>query len=152
MPAGRPMPPLELSEDEIQQLQSMAASRSQPLSMLQRARIVLACWAGESNTAIARRMGLTVMTVGKWRRRYRELGIEGLLDELRPGRPRTYGGEKVAEVLNLALRTQPTDGSSHWTARSLAAATGISKSTVHRWLSTVSLQSHWPQTRGWADD
>ena len=139
---GRPMPPLVLSEDDVQQLQALAKSRSLPHSIVQRAQIVLACGAGETNTAIAKRMGLTGMTVGKWRKRYLEQGLEGLHEELRPGRPRTYEDEDVAEVINRALQTRPTDGSIHWSARSLAAATGISKSTVHRWLQTFSVQPH----------
>ena len=142
MPLGRPMPPLVLSDDEIQQLQSLASSRSLPYSIVQRAQIVLACGAGETNTSIAKRMGLTGMTVGKWRKRYRELGLEGLHDELRPGRPRTYEDDTVAEVINRALQTRPPDGSTQWSARSLAAATGISKTTVHRWLQTFSVQPH----------
>jgi putative transposase len=139
---GRPMPPLVLSDDEVQQLQALANSRSLPHSIVQRAQIVLACGAGEANTAIAKRMGLTGMTVGKWRKRYLELGLEGLHDELRPGRPRTYEDDKVAEVINRALQTRPPDGSTHWSARTLAAATGISKTTVHRWLQTFSVQPH----------
>ena len=142
MAVGRPMPPLVLSDDEVQQLQSIANSRSLPHSIVQRAQIVLACGAGETNTAISKRMGLTGMTVGKWRKRYRDLGLEGLHDELRPGRPRTYEDDKVAEVINRALQSKPTDGSTQWTARSLAAATGISKSTAHPWLQTFSLQPH----------
>ncbi len=136
------MPPLILSDEEVQQLQGIAGSRSLPHSIVQRAQIVLACGAGETNTAIAKRMGLTGMTVGKWRKRYRELGLEGLHDELRPGRPRTYEDDAVAEVINRALQTKPTDGSTQWSARSLAAATGISKTTVHRWLQTFSVQPH----------
>ena len=101
---------------------------------MQRVQIVLSCGAGETNTAIAKRFGLTGMTVGKWCKRYLELGLEGLHDELRPGRPRTYEDDKVAEVINRALQTTPTDGSTHWSARSLGAATGISKTTVHLWL------------------
>ena len=139
---GRPMPPLVLSEDEVQQLQALASSRSLPHSIVQRAQIVLACGAGETNASIAKRLGLTGMTVGKWRKRYRELGLEGLHDELRPGRPRTYEDDRVAEVINRALQTKPTDGSTQWSARSLAAATGISKTTVHRWLQTFSVQPH----------
>ena len=54
---------------------------------MQRAQNVLACAAAETNTAIPTRMGLTAMTVGKWRRLYRELVLEGLHDKLRPGRP-----------------------------------------------------------------
>ena len=146
MPVGRPMPPLSLSEEELRQLQGISNSRSLPHSMphsiVQRAPIVLACGAGESNTAIAKRMGMTGMTVGKWRKRCREFGIEGLRDELRPGRPRAYEDEKVAEVINRALQTKPSDGSTQWSARSLAAETGISKSAVHRWLKTFALQPH----------
>ena len=78
---------------------------------------MLACGAGETTTAIAKRMGLTGLTVGKWRKRYRDLGLEGLHDELRPGRPRTYEDDKVAEVINRALQSKPTDGSTQWTAR-----------------------------------
>jgi transposase len=140
------MPPLVLSENDVRELKSIANSRSMPHSLVQRAQIVLACGAGETNTAIAMRMGVTGMTVGKWRKRYREFGIEGLHDELRPGRPRTYEDDKVAEVINRALQTKPSDGSTQWSARSLAAETGISKSTVHRWLKTFCLQPHRQKT------
>jgi len=142
MALGRPMAPLVLGDDEVQQLQGIASSRSLPHSIVQRAQIVLACGAGETNTSIARRMGLTGMTVGKWRKRYLELGLEGLHDELRPGRPRTYEDDAVAEVINRALQTTPLDGSTPWSARTLAAATGISKTTVHRWLQTFSVKPH----------
>lgn len=73
-------------------------------------------------------------------------GIEGLHDELRPGRPRTYEDDHVAEVIHRALQTRPADGSTHWSARSLAAATGISKTTVHRWLQTFLVQPHRQKT------
>jgi putative transposase len=136
------MAPLELSADEISQLQSLAGSRTLPHSIVQRAQLVLACGAGETNTAVAKRFRVRGSTVGKWRQRYLDLGIQGLHDELRPGRPRTYEDDKVAEVINRALQSKPTDGSTHWSARSLAAATGISKTTVHRWLQTFSLQPH----------
>jgi putative transposase len=134
------MPPLVLSEDEVQQLQALANSRSLPHAIVQRAQIVLACGAGESNTAIAKRMGVTGMTVCKVRKRYRELGLEGLHDELRPGRRRTYEANKVAEVINRALQTRPPDVSTHWSALTLTAEKGISKATVHRRLQTFSVQ------------
>jgi len=146
MPVGRPIAPLVLIDEEIKQLQSIAKSRSLPHSLVQRAQIILACGAGTTNKEVAERMGIRNNTVGKWRQRYINLGIEGLHDELRPGRPRTYEDEKVAEVINRALQTKPTDGSTQWSARSLAAATGISKSTAHRWLKTFSLQPHRQKT------
>lgn len=65
-------------------------------------------------------MGGTGMTVCKWRKRHREFGTEGLHDELRPGRPRTYEDDKVAEVINRALQAKPSDGSTQWGARSPA--------------------------------
>jgi putative transposase len=87
------MPPLVLADDEVhQQLQSIAGLRSLLHSIVQRVSIVLACGTGETHTAITKRMGLTGMTVGKWRKRYWELGLEGLHDELRPGGPRSYKG------------------------------------------------------------
>ena len=107
------MPPLVLSDDEVQQLQALAGSRSLPHSIVQRPQIVLACGAGETSTGIAQRMGLTGMTDGRWHRRYRELGLEGLHNELRPGRPRTYEDDKVAEVINRPLQTRPPDGSTY---------------------------------------
>jgi putative transposase len=122
-----------------------------PHSIVQRAQIVLACAAGHTNTAVAKSLGLRGSTVGKWRQRYLDLGIEGLHDELRPGRPRTYEDDKVAEVINRALQTKPTDGSTHWSARSLAAATGIAKTTVHRWLQTFSVQPHRQKTYRFAE-
>ncbi len=64
---------------------------------------MLACAAGDTNTVVAKRFGVRGATVGKWRQRYLDLGIEGLHDELRPGRPHTYEDDKVAEVINRAL-------------------------------------------------
>ena len=100
-----------LSDDKVQQLQALAHSRSLPHSIVERAQIVLAFGAGESKTAIPKRMGLTRMTIGKWRKRHRDLDLEGLHDELRPGRPRTYEDHKAAEVINRALQTKSEDGS-----------------------------------------
>jgi hypothetical protein len=100
-------------------------------------------WCSQWILFVNLRMGVTGMTAGRcWR--YREFGIQGLHDELRPGRPRTYADDKVAEVINRALQTKPSDGSIQWSARSLAAETGISKSTVHHWLKTFCLHTSNP--------
>ncbi len=110
MPTGRPMAPLELSGDEFSQLPSLAGSRTLPHSIVQREQIVLACAAGDTNTAVAKRFAVRGSTVGEWRQRYLDLGIEGLHDELRPDWPRTCEDDKVAELVNRVLQTQPTDG------------------------------------------
>ena len=141
MPRGRPVAPIVLSEDEKAQLLSLAQSRALPLGLVQRAQIVLACAEGEANSSIAQRLRLNKATVGKWRQRYRERGIEGLHDELRPGRPRAHEDERVAEVINTALQSTPPDGS-HWSVRSMAKETGVSKSTVQRWFDLFGLQPH----------
>ena len=97
MPRGRPIEPVVLTDDEKDQLLSLANSRSLPHGVVRRAQIVLACAQGEANASIARRMRLSDATVGKWRKRYRMQGIEGLHDELRAGRPRTHDVERAAE-------------------------------------------------------
>ena len=111
MPRGRPVTPLTLSESEESELGSLARSRTLPHSLVLRAQIVLACAEGVPGSTVARRLGVTNTTVGKWRKRYREHGIPGLHDELRPGRPRTHEDERVAEVINTALQTEPPDRS-----------------------------------------
>jgi hypothetical protein len=77
------------------------------------------------------------MTVGKWCNCYGELGLEGLHDELRPGRPRSHEDDKMVELINRAPQTRPPDGSTRWSARPLAVETGISKSKGHRRLQTL---------------
>ena len=99
MAVGRPMGPLNLTDDELIKLQSLAGSCLLPHSIVQRAQIVLACASGDTNTIVAKRFGVRGSTEGKWRKRNLDLGLEGLDDELRPGRPRNYEDDKVAEVI-----------------------------------------------------
>jgi putative transposase len=75
MSAGRPLSLLELSADEAAQLQSPAESRTLPHSIVQRAQFVLACAAGNTNTVVAKRFGVSGSTVDKWRQRYLDLGV-----------------------------------------------------------------------------
>lgn len=146
MAMGRPMKPLHLTDDDRKQLNGMAKSRTMPHSLVVRAQIILACSNGEANKDIADRLGLSGMTVGKWRRRYLDQGIRGLHDELRPGRPRSYKDARVAEVINFVLQTKPDDGSTHWSTRTIAKETGVSKTTVHRWLQAFSVKPHLQET------
>ena len=141
MPRGRPVAPVVLNDDEKLQLLSLANSRALPHGLVQRAQIILACAQGEANSAIAKRLKLNNNTVGKWRRRYGEHGIEGLHDELRAGRPRSLEDERVAEVINKALKTRPP-AATHWSVRSMAEHTGVSKSTVQRWFTLFGIQPH----------
>jgi len=141
MKIGRPKKPLTLTKKEYEQLNSLASSRSLPHGLVRRVRIVLMAANGLTNRAIAERLGLSGVTVGKWRERYLKQGLEGLHDELRPGRPRSISDEQVATLIRKTLKTKPEDGT-HWSVRSLAEETGVSKSTVHRIWRAFGLQPH----------
>ena len=114
---GRPKADLVLSEQEREQLTSMACSRSIPAALSLRARIVLAAADGQANSEVALRLQVTGATVGKLRRRFIERRITGLYDELRPGKPRTIDDERVADLINKTLHTRPANGSTHWSVR-----------------------------------
>src|SRR5699024_4803921 len=141
MPRGRPTPAVELSSVEQQQLSELARSRSYSFSIVQRARIVLACAEGETNQAVAARFGVARNTVGKWRRRFLEQGISGLHDATRPDRPREIDDEQVMRLLTRTVEHTP-DNATHWSTRRMAAAAGVSHMTVQRVWSAFALQPH----------
>ena len=126
---GRPNVVVRVSAAEAEQLSSIARSRSLPHSLVRRAQIVLMSAEGILNQVVAERCGVSVPTISHWRRCWRERGVAGLHGELRPGRPRSYGDEQVAMLMRKVLRSRPPNAT-HWTVRSAAQATGISKSTV----------------------
>lgn len=141
MARGRPKAPLTLSDEQREQLGTLARSRSLPSGLVGRVRIVLMAEEGLTNRQIAARLGLSAATVGKWRQRFLQWGIEGLHDELRPGRPRSVSDEQVAQLIHKTLETKPKNGT-HWSCRSLAAQSGVSKSTVHRVWRAFALKPH----------
>lgn len=132
MPMGRPKTPLLLGPEESQQLRAVASSRSLPHGLVMRARIILLSASGMNNQAIAARLRLNPVTVGHWRRRFLRHGLPGLHGELRPGRPRSISDERVAALIRKTLRGGPK-GSTHWSCRSLAARTRLSKTTHPRY-------------------
>jgi len=139
---GRPKAELVITDEERLQLASFARSRSLPGSLSMRARIVLSGAGGESNSSIADRLELTKATVGKWRARFVERRIAGLYDDVRPGKPRSIDDELVAKLIATTLHTKPADGSTHWSVRTVAGETGISKSSVQRYFRLFGLQPH----------
>ena len=145
MARGRPLTPLALTDDQRDQLASVTRSTTMPHGLVQRARIVLLCADGLSNKEVAERVGVTQMTVGKWRRRFIERGIEGLHDEFRPGRPRTYDDERVAGLINRALQEKPRNANA-WSVRRMAEAEGVSRSTVHRLFTLFGIKPHLSKT------
>jgi transposase len=138
---GRPNVVLELSVAERDQLGAIARSRSLPHSLVRRVRIVLMSADGAANGIIAQRCGVSGPTISHWRRCWRERGVAGLHGELRPGRPRSYGDEQVAALMRRVLQSRPPNAT-HWSVRSAAAASGISKSTVARYFALFGVQPH----------
>ncbi len=129
---GRPQDRvLSLSALEQEELERISRSRSAPHGVVRRAQIILGSASGESNLSIARRLGVSNPTVRHWRKRWFDQGLVGLYGEAKPGRPRTHDEERIAELLRTVLESRPADGT-HWTVRSAAKTTGLSKSTVAR--------------------
>ena len=121
----------QLSEQQEEQLKGWLPRRKTAQSLALRARIILACAAGESDTAVAAQLGTTRETVGKWRRRFVKSGCDGLLDEPRPGAPRKISDEDMERVVVATLESLPR-GSTHWSTRSMAQASGLSRASVSR--------------------
>ena len=134
--------PVELADGERVTLERWARRRRSAAGLAQRSRIVLACARGETNTAVAERVGVSVPTVRRWRGRFVEQRLDGLLDEPRPGRPRTIDDEQVEEVIVRTLETAPPDGGTHWSTRQMAAAAGLNQTAVSRIWRAFSLQPH----------
>lgn len=141
MSIGRPLAPLRLSESERVQLSEWTRRSKTAQSLALRARIVLLSADGQTNTQIAGRLHISLPTVGKWRQRFLDQRLDGLLDEPRPGTPRRLSDAEVERVLVRTLETQPKDAT-HWSTRSLAQATGFSQSSISRIWRAFSLQPH----------
>src|SRR5215211_6668493 len=143
--AGRPAAPVVLSSDEREYLERQVRRRRVARSMSERCRIVLRCADGIPSKAVAIELGVHEHTVGKWRRRFLRGRVEALLDEVRPGRPRTIADDQVAAVIERTLRSTPVDAT-HWSIRSMAAVTGLSHTTIRRIWTAFGLQPHRSET------
>lgn len=145
MPRGRSLTKLVLPAQDREVLARWTRRQTSANALATRARIVLAGATGESNLEIAGRLRLTPQTVGKWRARYVQKGIDGLLDEPRPGAPRTVSDEAVDRVLTLTLESVPADAT-HWSTRAMAERAGLSQSTVSRIWRAFALKPHRSET------
>ena len=139
--AGRRMAELVLSEEERSELTSLAARRNTAQALALRARIVLRCASGAENQQVAAELRIDKTTVGKWRRRFVELRIDGLRDEPRSGAPRTVEDARIEAVIVRTLESHPPDAT-HWSSRGMARASGLSVSTVQRIWRAFGLQPH----------
>jgi len=142
MPRGRSSTlALALSPLERDELERITRSTTLPAGLVRRAEIILRSAAGETQRAIAAAVDISLPMVGQWRRRFVAERWAGLYDAPRPGRPRTHDDDEVARLLGTVLRTQPPDAT-HWSIRTVAATTGISKSTVQRYFDLFGVQPH----------
>jgi len=137
---------IELSDDELTELEARAHRRKTSRGDAMRASIVLLAASGMTNLAIAKRLGTTRVTVSTWRMRFATKRMDGLSDEPRPGAPRKIGDDKITEVVTATLFRSMPATATHWSTRSMAQASGLSVSSVHRIWQAFSLQPHRSET------
>lgn len=145
MRTGRPLAPISITQEQRTTLEDWTRRPKTAQALALRARIVLACAEGKPNSVVAQLTGVRQQTVGKWRSRFTGMGVQGLLDEPRPGTPRRISDADVEKVLTMTLESLPRDAT-HWSTRSLARQSGLSHSTVSRIWRAFGLQPHRSET------
>jgi transposase len=136
---------LELTVRENNQLIEWTRRHKSSQALAARSRIVLACAQGASNSEVANRVRMTPQTVGKWRSRFLERRLDGLLDEPRPGAPRQVDDARIEELIATTLNERPREAT-HWSTRLLARKLKVSQSTVSRVWRAFGLQPHRAET------
>jgi transposase len=138
--------PVVLDKEGQGDLEQIARGRSLPVRLVERARIVLRAAAGLQDQQIASELGITPEKAARWRNRYLEGGISALeKDASRPGRPRTVNETRTAEVIRRTTQEKPFNAI-HWSTRTMAAATGLSETTVRRIWHANGLKPHLVKT------
>ena len=142
---GRPLAPLLLTPSEHNQLVEWTRRHKTSQALALRSRIILACAQQITNGEVAQRMRTTPQTVSKWRGRFIAQRLDGLLDEPRPGAPRTLRDAAIEQLVATTLNSLPREAT-HWSTRSLANKLGLSQSTVSRVWRAFGLQPHRVET------
>jgi transposase len=141
MRTGRPKQPLEITAEEQEKLVMITRRPRSAQAMALRASIVLHCGLGMSNSEVACKLHITGATVCKWRERFRQFRLDGLLDEPRVGAPRKITDRQIEEVVTKTLESMP-DNSTHWSTRLMAAETGLTQNAIVRIWHAFGLQPH----------
>ncbi len=149
--AHPPAPPLPVSEVDRRVLEAVVRAPTSEQRAVMRARVVLRSSDGAPIERVADELGVALMTVRLWRRRYARQGIDGLADAPRPGHPPTYTRQDRDRVQAIAMGPPP-EGLTHWSVRDLAKRTGMSPSTVHRIWRERGLQPHRTETFKFSTD
>ena len=142
---ARPLSKLVLSDEERDTLQRWARRRKTSQALALRCRIILKCADGTQNAVVADELNVTRTTVGKWRKRFVEQRLDGLMDEPRSGAPRTITDAQVEDVVPRTLESRPAN-ETHWSTRSMAEATGMSQTAIVRIWKAFGLQPHRTKT------
>lgn len=145
MRRGRRLPELELSLEQRTALQGWTRRRKTAQALSLRARMVLRASEGLTATAIAAELQVCLQTVSKWWRRFEEQGLDGLLDEPRPGQPRKLSDTQIEQVIVRTLESKPP-AATHWSTRTMAQATGINQTAISRIWRAFSLAPHRSET------
>jgi transposase len=139
-------PAITLSPEQRTVLESQARSRSLPVRVAERARIVLFAASGQQDLEIAARMAITPKKASRWRKRFLALGVAGLQkDAHRAGRKPSISARLSKRVVALTTRQKPTNAT-HWSTRTMAAAVGISEASVRRIWRAHGLKPHRVET------
>ncbi|MBF0461817.1 MAG: helix-turn-helix domain-containing protein [Magnetococcales bacterium] len=125
--------------EELRQLEALARSKKSEFRLVERARMVLACLAGEPVCAVADRFQTSTNTVIAWRDRFEQLGVCGLTDMPRSGRPAHYAAEFRESVLQL-LGMPPPAGQGYWNGVTIAKTLQVSDDAVSRLLRKEGIQ------------
>ena len=137
---------ISISSADRERLKGLVRNRNTPQKVVWRARIVLLASDGQTAEAIAAVVGKSLLTVRRWRRRYVAKGVDGLLkDATRPSRVKPLSPEKIKQVVHMTLHEKPPKAT-HWSGRSMAAAAGISYSSVQRIWRAHGLKPHLVKT------
>jgi transposase len=145
MRRGPRLAPLELTVQENDRLVEWTRRHKSSQALALRSRIILGCAQGASNNAVAVRLRVTKQTVGKWRKRFLERRLDGLLDEPRPGAPRKHDDARIEQLIATTLNERPREAT-HWSTRRLAKKLRVSQSTVSRVWRAFGLQPHRAET------
>ena len=137
---------ISISEADREWLERLVRDRNTPQKVVWRARIVLLASDGLTAEGIAASVGKSLLTVRRWRRRYVAKGVDGLLkDATRPSRVKPLSAETIKRVVHKTLHEKPPNAT-HWSTRSMAAAAGISYSSVQRIWRAHGLKPHLVRT------
>jgi transposase len=134
-----------LTSEQEKELKRRVGSALTAQRDVERAQIILECAQGHQNRTIAEKLGINEHTVGSWRKRFAEEGLEGLQERKGRGRKPTIGSTQRAQIIDKALKNPP-QGQGRWSCRTMARHCGVSKATVQRHWKNAGIKPHITRT------